>query len=66
VEIIIDELPQAASACWGVQWPAITLAASSGQGAEPVAEKPEQFAQFIAAETAKWAKVVKASGASLD
>ena len=38
----------------------------AGQGAEPVAEKPEQFAQFIAAETAKWAKVVKASGASLD
>lgn len=38
----------------------------AGQGAEPVAEKPEQFAQFIAAETAKWAKVVKASGASID
>lgn len=38
----------------------------AGQGAEPVAEKPEQFAQFIAAETAKWAKVVKASGASVD
>ena len=38
----------------------------AGQGGEPIAEKPEQFAQFIAAETAKWAKVVKASGASLD
>ena len=38
----------------------------AGQGAEPVAEKPEQFADFIAKETAKWAKVVKASGASVD
>lgn len=36
------------------------------QGAEPVAEKPEQFAQFIQQETAKWAKVVKASGATVD
>ena len=38
----------------------------AGQGAEPIAEKPEQFAAFIAAETTKWAKVVKASGASID
>jgi tripartite-type tricarboxylate transporter receptor subunit TctC len=38
----------------------------AGQGAESVAEKPEQFAEFIAKETAKWAKVVKASGASID
>ncbi|WP_198971557.1 Bug family tripartite tricarboxylate transporter substrate binding protein [Xylophilus sp. ASV27] len=38
----------------------------SEQGAEPYAETPEQFAAFIKAETAKWASVVKESGASLD
>lgn len=36
------------------------------QGAEPHAEKPEQFAEFIRKETAKWSQVVKASGASVD
>ncbi|MDB5858152.1 MAG: hypothetical protein JWQ76_1841 [Ramlibacter sp.] len=36
------------------------------QGAEPHAEKPEQFAEFIRQETAKWSQVVKASGASAD
>lgn len=36
------------------------------QGAEPYAEKPEQFAEFIRAESAKWSKVVKASGAAAD
>ena len=36
------------------------------QGGEPVGEKPEQFAAFIKSETAKWAKVVKESGASVD
>jgi len=36
------------------------------QGAEPHAEKPEQFAEFIRKETAKWSKVVKDSGASAD
>ncbi len=36
------------------------------QGGEPHPEKPEQFAAFIKAETAKWGKVVKESGASVD
>lgn len=36
------------------------------QGAETYSETPEQFAAFIQAETAKWGKVVKESGASLD
>lgn len=36
------------------------------QGAEPHGEKPEQFAEFIRLETAKWSKVVKDSGASAD
>jgi tripartite-type tricarboxylate transporter receptor subunit TctC len=36
------------------------------QGAEPYAEKPEQFAAFIRDESAKWSKVVKASGATAD
>lgn len=36
------------------------------QGAETVSETPEQFAAFIQAESVKWGKVVKESGASLD
>lgn len=38
----------------------------SAQGAQVHSETPEQFAEFIAAETAKWADVVKASGATLN
>ena len=36
------------------------------QGGDPVAETPAQFAAFIQAESAKWGKVVKASGATAD
>ena len=36
------------------------------QGGEPVNETPAQFAAFIKSESAKWGKVVKSSGASLD
>jgi tripartite-type tricarboxylate transporter receptor subunit TctC len=35
-------------------------------GAEPIGGTPQQFADFMAAETIKWAKVVKASGARVD
>jgi len=34
------------------------------QGAEPLGGTPEQFAAFIGAESAKWGKVVKQSGAT--
>jgi tripartite-type tricarboxylate transporter receptor subunit TctC len=36
------------------------------QGAEPVGNTPEQFSELIQAETKKWAKVVKDSGAKVD
>ncbi|MEM5432571.1 tripartite tricarboxylate transporter substrate binding protein [Cupriavidus oxalaticus] len=36
------------------------------QGAEPVGNTPEQFAALIRAETTKWARVVKDSGAKVD
>ncbi len=35
-------------------------------GAEPSPNTPEQFAQFIAAELTKYARIVKASGAKVD
>ena len=36
------------------------------QGGEVVVDTPEQFAAFIKTETAKWGKVVKESGATVD
>ena len=36
------------------------------QGAEPAPDTPEQFAQFIAQELAKYQRIVKASGAKVD
>src|SRR5690606_39251776 len=38
----------------------------SAQGAEPVGNTPEEFARFIEAETEKWGKVVRDSGAKID
>ena len=36
------------------------------QGAIPSGNTPAEFAKLIGAETAKWAQVVKASGAKID
>jgi len=36
------------------------------QGADPAGSTPEEFATYIHAETAKWATVVKASGAKAE
>jgi tripartite-type tricarboxylate transporter receptor subunit TctC len=38
----------------------------SGDGSEPAGTSPEQFRQFMLADLAKWAKLVKESGAKLD
>lgn len=35
-------------------------------GAEPVGNRPEEFAEYVKAEAAKYAKLVKASGAKVD
>ena len=37
-----------------------------GDGAEPVGSSPEDFRQFMLADLAKWAKLVKESGAKLE
>lgn len=36
------------------------------EGSEPIGSTPEEFARYIKAEIAKWAKVVQASGARVD
>jgi tripartite-type tricarboxylate transporter receptor subunit TctC len=36
------------------------------QGADPVGSTPEQFAAFMRAEIARWAEVIKVSGAKAD
>ena len=46
--------------------PARTPLPDNDQGAEAMSETPAQFAAFIQAESVKWGKVVKESGASLD
>ena len=38
----------------------------SAQGAEPAADSPDEFSSFIKVEIAKWAKVIKESGAKAE
>jgi tripartite-type tricarboxylate transporter receptor subunit TctC len=38
----------------------------AAQGAEPIGDSPDEFGRYLKAEVVKWAKVVKASGATLD
>lgn len=38
----------------------------AARGAEAVGDSPQQFGKYLEAEVAKWAKVVKASGAKLE
>jgi tripartite-type tricarboxylate transporter receptor subunit TctC len=38
----------------------------AGMGAEPVGNTPEEFAAFTKTELAKWARIVKQSGAKVD
>jgi tripartite-type tricarboxylate transporter receptor subunit TctC len=43
-----------------------SVAKLAGLGLDPVGSDPKMFADFIASENVKWAKVVKASGAKLE
>ncbi len=36
------------------------------QGTDPVGSTPEEFGEYMRTETAKWARLVKASGAKAD
>lgn len=36
------------------------------QGSEPSANSPAEFKQFIAAESEKWARIVRISGAKVE
>jgi tripartite-type tricarboxylate transporter receptor subunit TctC len=38
----------------------------TSQGADPLVMTPDEFSDFMKTETAKWAKIVKASGARAD
>jgi len=49
----------------GINSPAIRERYAA-MGAEPVGNTPEQFANFIKSEIAKWTRVVKESGAIVD
>ena len=39
---------------------------TGASGADPVANAPDEFGQYMKDETAKWAKIVNASGAQAD
>lgn len=56
-----------AAAMAGMTGPGGSLLARLGElGAEPLTSTPEEFAAFVVSETARWAEVVRRSGARLD
>ncbi|MGY6270269.1 Bug family tripartite tricarboxylate transporter substrate binding protein [Achromobacter denitrificans] len=60
---VVDKIQHDVAAA--LQLPAVR-AQLQAQGATPSGNTPEQFKQFMAQETAKWAEVVKKSGAKVD
>ena len=61
-EIIAKLNTEALKVMKGPEWQKIL----AETGSENVGESPDQFAAFMKAEAAKWAKVVKDSGATID
>ena len=60
---VVDKIQRDVAAA--LQLPAVR-AQLQAQGATPSGNTPDQFKQFMAQETAKWAEVVKKSGAKVD
>ena len=60
---VMDKLQQATTRALRLPDVASQL---SAQGAEPIGSTPEEFRVFLAAEIARWGKVIKAANMKLD